>query len=119
MTRTSRAIASSILRKLSACASSRESNSIWSNLDTPSTMSATGLPNFFSSSFLVTDVSSITSCSNAAASPWASRRHCERMLATASGCVMYGSPDLRYWPRWAESENSNARETRATSGAGR
>ena len=63
MTRTSRAIASSILRKLSACTSSRDVNSIWSSLDTPSTMSATGLPNVVSSSFLVTEVSSITSCS--------------------------------------------------------
>ncbi len=88
MTRTSRAIASSILRKLSAWISSREVNSIWSSLDTPSTMSATGLPNVFSSSPLVTEVSSITSCSNAAASPCASSRHCDRMLATASGCVM-------------------------------
>ena len=82
-------------------------------------MSATGLPNDVSISALVTVVSSITSWSSAAASPWASRRHCDRMLATASGCVMYGSPDLRNWPRWAESENSNARSTSATSGGGR
>jgi len=27
--------------------------------------------------------------------PCASSLHCDRMLATASGCVMYGSPDLR------------------------
>ena len=33
-----------ILIKLAACASSRDVNSIWSNFDTPSTMSATGLP---------------------------------------------------------------------------
>ena len=44
MTRTSRAIASSILRKFSACASSCVSNSILSSLETPSTRSATGLP---------------------------------------------------------------------------
>ena len=54
MTRTSCAIASSILRKLSACGSSRDWNSIWSSLDTPSTMSATGLPNELSISALVT-----------------------------------------------------------------
>ena len=53
MTRTSCAIASSILRKLSACASSREVNSIWSSFDTPSTMSATGLPNDVSISAFV------------------------------------------------------------------
>ena len=88
MTRTSRAIASSILRKLSACASSLLVNSIWSSLETPSTISATGLPKVTSISFLVTEVSSITSCRSAAASPCASMRHCDRMLATASGCVM-------------------------------
>ena len=43
MTRTSRAIASSILRKFSACASAAW-NSILSSFDTPSTSSATGLP---------------------------------------------------------------------------
>ena len=53
MTRTSCAIASSILRKFSACASSREVNSIWSSFETPSTMSATGLPNEVSISALV------------------------------------------------------------------
>ena len=88
MTRTSCAIASSILRKFSACASSRDVNSIWSSLETPSTMSATGLPNEVSISALVTVVSSITSWRSAAASPCASSRHCDRMLATASGCVM-------------------------------
>ena len=44
-------------------------------------MSATGLPNEVSISVLVTAVSSITSCRSAAASPCASRRHCDRMLA--------------------------------------
>ena len=76
-------------------AMARDVNSIWSSFDTPSTMSATGLPNDVSISPFVTVVSSITSCSSAAARPCASRRHCDRMLATASGCVMYGSPDLR------------------------
>ena len=115
MTRTSRAIASSILRKLSACASSCELNSIWSSLETPSTISATGRPNVDSISVLVTEVSSITSCRSAAASPCASIRHCDRIEATASGCVMYGSPDLRNCPRCADSENSNARSTSSTS----
>src|SRR5882762_1527585 len=44
MTRTSRAIASSILRKFSACACSWDWNSMRSSLDRPSTSSATGLP---------------------------------------------------------------------------
>ena len=47
MTRTSRAIASSILRKFSACASCCDWNSMRSSLETPSTRSATGLPNRF------------------------------------------------------------------------
>ena len=51
-------------------------------------MSATGLPNVRLDLGAVTQVSSITSCSSAAASPWASSRHCDRMLATASGWVM-------------------------------
>jgi hypothetical protein len=42
ITRTSRAIASSILRKFSACACSRRRNCSLSSLDTPSTSSATG-----------------------------------------------------------------------------
>ena len=45
MTRRSFAIASSILRKLSACASSRLLNFSWSILLTPSTSSATSSPN--------------------------------------------------------------------------
>ena len=45
MTRMSRTIASSILRKLSACASWRFLNWIWSSLLTPSTSSATTCPN--------------------------------------------------------------------------
>ena len=44
MTRRSRTIASSILRKLSACASSRLLNLIWSSLVTASTSSATSAP---------------------------------------------------------------------------
>ena len=44
MTRRSRTIASSILRKLSACASWRLLNWIWSSLVTPSTISATSFP---------------------------------------------------------------------------
>jgi hypothetical protein len=68
MTRTSRAIASSILRKFSACASSWDWNSILSSLETPSTSSATTLPKRSAISALVMSVSSITSCSSAAIS---------------------------------------------------
>ena len=44
MTRTSRAIASSILRKFSACACCSDANASLSSLDTPSTSRATALP---------------------------------------------------------------------------
>ena len=27
----------------------------------------------------------------------------EIMVATAMGCMMYGSPEVRYWPSWARS----------------
>ena len=103
MTRTSRAIASSILRKFSACASCCDWNSMRSSLETPSTRSATGLPNRFEMSSVETAVSSTTSCSSAAHSVCASSCHCERISATATGCEMYGSPDLRSWPWWAAS----------------
>ena len=66
MTRTSRAMASSILRKVSAWAVSRLPNSILSSLDRPSTMSATTRPNCWVSSVWVTAVSSRVSCSRAA-----------------------------------------------------
>ncbi|MNC88438.1 hypothetical protein D3C83_42530 [compost metagenome] len=88
MTRTSRAMASSILRKFSAWASACDSNSILSSLETPSTSSATGLPKLREISVLVIEVSSITSWRRAAVSACESRCHSARMLATASGCEM-------------------------------
>src|SRR3546814_5356872 len=72
MTRTSRAMASSILRKLSACCSALVANSSLSNLDSPSTISETSVPNFSASSCLLTPWSSMTSCSSAAMSESAS-----------------------------------------------
>ena len=98
MTRTSRAIASSILRKFSACASCCDWNSIgraWRRRRRgrrPACRSASR------SRPSVTSVSSITSCSSAAISACASRCQSARISATASGCEMYGSPDLRSWP---------------------
>ena len=115
MTRTSRAIASSILRKFSACASSADWNSMRSSLETPSTSSATGLPKVSEISSLVTEVSSVTSCSSAAIRVWPSRCQSARISATASGCEMYGSPDWRVWPACAASEKRYASARRATS----
>ena len=48
-----------------------------------------------------TPVSSTVSCSSAATSVVVSMPSSARIVATASGWVMYGSPDLRSWPRCA------------------
>ena len=66
ITRTSLTIASIILRKFSACASSLDSNSRWVNLLTPSTNSATSSPNSLLRCSFAVSVSSITSCNIAA-----------------------------------------------------
>ncbi len=62
MTRMSRAIASSILRKFSACRSSRFCQGILPSLVTPSTRNAISEPNKRSSSAVVAEVSSTQSC---------------------------------------------------------
>jgi hypothetical protein len=54
-------------------------------------------------------VSSIVSCSSAATSVVVSMPRLARIVATASGCVMYGSPDLRYCPECQRAATSNAR----------
>src|SRR2546427_3395210 len=65
-TRRSRAIATSIFRKFSACRSSREENASLPIFVTPSTRSAISRPNSRSRSALVAAVSSRTSCSSPA-----------------------------------------------------
>ncbi|CPN81038.1 Uncharacterised protein [Bordetella pertussis] len=101
MTRTSRAMASSILRKLSACCSALVAKSSRSSLDRPSTSSATSGLNFSASSCLPTPWSSITSCSRAADSALASSFQPAQISVTAMGWEMYGAPLARNWPRWA------------------
>ena len=98
MTRTSRAIASSILRKFSACACSVDENCSLSSLDTPSTSSATVVPKRSISCCLGMPESSSTSCSSAAWIAAPSSRQSVRISATASGCVMYGAPLLPELP---------------------
>ena len=119
MTRMSRTIARIILRKLSACASLRLLNWTWSSLVTPSTISATSLPNFCSTSAIEEGVSSTTSCRIAAAIVAPSRCRSARMSATAIGWVMKASPDLRFWPLCAASAYSKASRTRSTWSGGR
>ena len=84
ITRRSRTIASSILRKLSACASSRLLNLIWSSLVTPSTSSATSAPNRAASWSFGVGVSSMTSCRIAAMIVSASRCRSARIAAAAT-----------------------------------
>ena len=88
MTRTSRDIASSILRKDSAWPSSRVENCSLSSLVSPSTRSAVGAPKRSISSGLVTPQSSIVSWVRAATRAWASSFQSATSEATASGCVM-------------------------------
>jgi hypothetical protein len=88
MMRTSRAIASSILRKDSAWLSSRVLNCSLSSLVSPSTRSAVGAPKRSISCGLVMPQSSIASCISAAITACASSRQSATSPATAMGWVM-------------------------------
>ena len=92
------AIATSILRMVAACCASFESKRSRSNFVTPSTIAATAEPNSSSIWARVTPVSSTASCSNAAAALTVSRPRSAMIVATATGWVMYGSPESRCWP---------------------
>ena len=88
MTRTSRAMASSILRNDSACDSSRVENCSLSSFVSPSTSSATGVPKRSISSDFETPQSSIESCISAAMIACASSFQSAQRPATAIGWVM-------------------------------
>ncbi|MNW05294.1 hypothetical protein D3C71_2015270 [compost metagenome] len=88
MTRTSRAMASSILRNDSAWFSSRVLNCSLSSLVRPSTSSATGVPKRTARSPLVTPQSSIASCISAAIRAGASSFQDAHSAVTAIGWVM-------------------------------
>ena len=94
-TRTSLAIATSILRSVAACWASFESKWTRSSLVTPSTIAVTSGPNRSSISPSVRTVSSTASCSRAAAIDTSSMPYWATIPATASGWVMYGSPERR------------------------
>ena len=78
-------MASSILRKFSACRSSLEENGIVLILVTPSTTCATSGPNSSWIRSMVVRVSSTTSCRSPAAMATASRRMSASRSATSSG----------------------------------
>ena len=94
----SRAIATTILRKFSACRSSFEVKLILPSLVTPSTSDAISPPNSRSMSFVVASVSSTTSWSKPAHTLAVSRRSSVMMPATLAGWMKYGSPDFRFCP---------------------
>ena len=100
ITRISLTMASSILRKLSACRSSAEKKSSLLSLVTPSTQRATSSPNSLRTSSTVTLVSSTTSCSRPVSRLTTSMRMSARMWATISGWIMYGSPESRVCNLW-------------------
>ena len=69
-----------------------------SSLVTPSTRTATSAPNSALTSPMVRPVSSTVSCSSAATRVVVSMPISASRIATASGWVTYGAPDLRVWP---------------------
>ena len=109
-TRQSSAMATSILRIVAACCASLELNWSRSSLVTPSTTRATPSPKVSSIVSSVSPVSSTASCSRAAATVCASRPSSATMVATATGCVMYGSPERRNCPSWAVSGGPAGRD---------
>ena len=68
---------------------------------TPSTTRATPSPKVSSMVSSVSPVSSTASWRSAAATVCSSRPSSATIVATAMGCVMYGSPERRNWPSWA------------------
>ena len=92
------AIAKNILRRFSAWISTLSIvHEIWVSLVTPSTKSATSSPKIAVISSSVMTVSSTTSCRIPATRVSLSSSRSARMIATQSGWMIYGSPDLRLW----------------------
>ena len=94
-TRTSSAMASRSLRRFSACLASRDTRSSFFSLVRPSTRWPMSGPKIWSISARVVGVSSIVSCSSAAAIVASSSLRSVRMAATSSGWEKYGSPEAR------------------------
>ena len=101
ITLTSFDIANIIFCKLLASLSVLLAISIFPNLLTPSTISATSFPNRSIRFFLLTSVSSRTSCINAAQIESGSILKSRSMFATAVGWVIYLDPSILSWPSWA------------------
>ena len=108
MTRISWAMAMSILRRFSACSSSFEEKGILSSFVTPSISRATSRPNSWVMSSRVQSVSSTTSCRSPATTDWVSMPRSTSIAATERGWIIYGSPELRFWPLCLRSASRKA-----------
>jgi hypothetical protein len=115
----SRAMATTILRMVSAWAASRVENPIRSSLVSPSVILPTSGPNSSWTSSRVMAVSSTTSCSSEAVTLVVSRPRSTTISATRSGWATNGSPDLRRWSPWRSRATSQALRTSATSAPAR
>ena len=85
----------------SAWCSSRDCPERRDSFVTPSTRRPISSPNSRRTSSTVLLVSSGTSWSSAAATVAGSIPSSATSIATAAGCVMYGSPETRFWPSCA------------------
>ena len=111
-TRMSLDMARIILRRLSACCSSREIKSSRDSFVTPSTSCATSAPNsFWIISSVTFSQSSTQSCIRPAAIVAPSIIRSASVVATRTGWMKYGSPDLRFWPSCAFSAKCHALST--------
>ena len=129
MMRISPVMAISICRRFSACTSRPASltSAAWEpclesllTFVSPSTMRRTSGPNCFSIMPNVTySTSSTVSCSSPAMMLSESMPSRARITATATGCVMYGSPLLRFTPACASRANTYAFSIPSTSAGGR
>ncbi len=106
-TRMSFDIATIILRTVSAWVESPYLT--LSSFVTPSTSIAISSPKSARTWSSVYAVSSTVSWRSAAATVFGPIPRSARICATATGCVMYGSPLLRFWPSWARSATVYAR----------
>ncbi len=111
-------IASSILRKFSACRCSLDENGIAPSLVTPSTTCAMSWPNTSRMRSMLVSVSSTTSCSSPAATATTSSFRSARMAATSRGCTRYGSPEWRTCPLCSKAEKTYAFRSSSTSASG-
>ena len=73
---------------------------MWRSAMCPATIVAISAPNSRLSSASVHGVYSTVSCNIAAHSVWLSAPSPARIVATAAGWVMYGSPLRRVWSLW-------------------